>query len=133
MLGRQPRSQADIWDDLTPGSLKATRRQARRFAQQRQADGVAIIGRELRQVADAQGHRADVIGRLMRFQPCADMGSWAIRWRNFSHSGRGNIIRHPCGWRVRVSWPEAVAKRTSRCRVGTDSRPFASRLSDDAP
>ena len=34
---------------------------------------------------------------------------------------------------VIVSWPAAVALRTSRCRVGTESRPLASRLSDEAP
>jgi len=34
---------------------------------------------------------------------------------------------------VIVSCPAAVALKTSRCRVGTDRRPLASRLRDEAP
>ena len=71
--------------------------------------------------------------RKMRFHHWASMGRDAIRAANFSHSGRGNTIRQPCGCLVMVSCPWAVALRTSRCRVGTDSRPLASRLSDEAP
>ena len=71
--------------------------------------------------------------KKIRFHHWADMGNWAMRSRNFSHSGRGNTIKQPCGCLVMVSWPCAVALKTSRCRVGTDSRPLASRLSDEAP
>src|SRR3954471_22966569 len=71
--------------------------------------------------------------RKILFHHCAAMGSWATRSRNVSHSGRGKIMRQPCGWRVMVRRLSAVAASTSRCRVGMDSRPLASRLSDDAP
>ncbi len=71
--------------------------------------------------------------RKMRFHHCADMGSWPMRSRNITHSGRGNSIRQPWGCLVMVIWPRACAVRASRCRVGIDNRPLASRLSDDAP
>ena len=32
-----------------------------------------------------------------------------------------------------VNWPPAVALKTSRWRVGTDRRPLASKLNEDAP
>ena len=64
--------------------------------------------------------------RNSRLDQCACIGSDAIRSRNFSHSLRGKIIRQPCGCLVMVSWPDAVALSTSRCRVGTDSRPLVS-------
>src|SRR5659263_521567 len=71
--------------------------------------------------------------RNIRFHHCACIGSQAMRSRNFSHSLRGKIMRQPCGCLVMVSWLEAVTPSTSRYRVGTESRPLASRASDDAP
>ncbi|MCY1370050.1 hypothetical protein D9M69_571230 [compost metagenome] len=70
--------------------------------------------------------------RKMRFHHCACMGNAAMRSRNSSHSLRGNTIRQPCGCLVMVSWL-AAALRASRCRVGMESRPLASRLREEAP
>eukprot|EP01034_Spumella_vulgaris_P001442 gene1441-1905_t len=33
--------------------------------------------------------------KKIRRHHCPDMGNWAMRSRNFSHSGRGNIIKQP--------------------------------------
>src|SRR5882757_10701503 len=53
--------------------------------------------------------------------------------RRASHTGRGYTSRHPSGCRVSVSRPSHCAVNTSRCRVGTDTRPFPSIVSCDAP
>ena len=77
--------------------------------------------------------RSCALPRKMRFHHCAVIGSAEMRWLKRSHSGRANSSRQPSGWRVTVSCPPACALRTSRCRVGTDKRPLASRLMDETP